>query len=164
MVGIGVRVPAAPPGRAAARGLSLDKTNPTSTTCSSADSGAVAHLGERLTGSQEVIGSIPIGSTKRCSGPDSGAPAWYAGDGECKPREQLLSRGHLPTVKMAGSHPADAGSTPAVRSGQLCGGSSMVECERAKLATGVRFPFTAPSSPRKNAGMVQRQGHGLPTR
>jgi hypothetical protein len=90
MVGIGVRVPAAPPGRAGARGLSVCKTtHPTSTLCSSADfnagavglriasprgdampgevgrpvSGAVAHLGERLTGSQEVVGSIPTGST-----------------------------------------------------------------------------------------------------
>jgi hypothetical protein len=28
--------------------------------------GAVAQLGERLNGIQEVVGSIPIGSTKKC--------------------------------------------------------------------------------------------------
>ncbi len=51
-----------------------------------------------------------------CPGPVSGAPAWYAGDGGCDSRGQLPVRGHLPTVKMAGPHPADAGSTPAARS------------------------------------------------
>ena len=46
---------------------------------------------------------------------------------------------------------ADAGSIPAARSRAEipgsppdCGGSSTVECERAKLATGVRFSSTAP--------------------
>ena len=104
-VGIGVRVPVAPPGRAVARGLpSCIRASPTShqrplfvrrhrsararpSTCrrgaagrgrpARLSSGAVAHLGECLTGSQEVVGSIPTGSTivVRCSGPGSGAPA-----------------------------------------------------------------------------------------
>jgi hypothetical protein len=56
--------------------------------------GTVAHLGERLTGSQEVVGSTPIGSTTCCPGPDSGAPVWYTGDGECNSRGQ--PRGSLP--------------------------------------------------------------------
>ena len=30
--------------------------------------GAIAQLGERLTGSQEVVGSIPIGSTRKDAG------------------------------------------------------------------------------------------------
>ena len=76
------------------------------------------------------------------------------------PRAALEDRGHRITVNMTGSHPVDSGSTPAVRSKCLCGGSSVVESERAKLGTGVLFPSTA----LEIAGIVQRQDDGLPSR
>jgi hypothetical protein len=40
--------------------------------------GAVAQLGERLTGSQKVTGSIPVGSTKNppASGSRRAGPEW----------------------------------------------------------------------------------------
>ena len=101
--------------------------------------GTVAHLGERLTGSQEVVGSSPTGSTTfGCRGPDSGAPVWYTGDGGCESRGQLR-RGHRPTVKMAGSHPVDAGSTPAARS-LRCGGSSTVRARGCQARDGGSTP------------------------
>lgn len=85
-----------------------------------------------------------------CSGPDSGAPAWYAGDGECNSREQL-SLGDGPEAR-TWSNGQDGRTPPCRRRFDsccpllfTCGGSSMVEREAAKLATGVRFPFTAPS-------------------
>jgi hypothetical protein len=137
----------------------LSKTHPTRTLCSSADfnagavglriasspgdampgevgrpvSGAVAHLGERLTGSQEVVGSIPTGSTISSLvlvlvlvlARSSAAQAQEAGPlfGKQETASAILASSSLvhaererPAVKMAGSHPADAGSTPAVRS------------------------------------------------
>ena len=50
------------------------------------DPGAIAQLGERLTGSQEVSGSIPLGSTEgRQSRPS--VPLWlgYASGSPCRP-------------------------------------------------------------------------------
>jgi hypothetical protein len=172
--GIGVRVPVAPPGRAEIGGLSACNANPSHRSnlfvrrfAAEARSAAPelrsgrGAAGPPQSWDRSSLGRAParhaggsrfdsgrfhhVSRLSRCKGPDSGAPAWYAGDGGCNSRVQLRvsSRGHLPTVKMAGSHPADAGSTPAARSGLSCGGSSTVECERAKLATGVRFPSTA---------------------
>jgi hypothetical protein len=120
--------------------------------------GIVAQLGERLTGSQEAVGSTPTGSTEifgffaaqaqsagRLPGMQETVSAILASSSLSGPPSQRTpKRGHGLAVKTAGSHPVDAGSTPAVRSLSICGGSSMVEREAAKLATGVRFPFTAP--------------------
>jgi hypothetical protein len=61
------------------------------------------------------------------------------------------ARGRRPTVKMAGSHPADAGSTPAVRSGSSAVVAQRSELEAAKLEMGVRFPPTAPRDVRPSS-------------
>jgi hypothetical protein len=60
------------------------------------------------------------------------------------PRGPAPKRGHRPTVKMAGSHPADAGSTPAARSRFHAVVAQRSELEAAKLEMGVRLPLTAP--------------------
>ena len=54
-------------------------------------------------------------------------------------------RGHRPTVKMAGSHPADAGSTPAVRSVR-CGYGPKAGRRASTPSTRVRSPLPAPKS------------------
>lgn len=88
----------------------------------------------RLLGTQEMAGAIPAGSSgsrTSSNGQDGRIPPCRCG---------FDSRCSLQVSR---------------------GGSSVAECERAKLATGVRFLSTALSS---LAGIAQRSGNGLPPR
>jgi hypothetical protein len=157
-VGIGVRVPAAPPGRAGFRGLTSAKHTPRTPPLfvrrftaeggwprgsrsrairgggrppSSWDRSSTGRAPDRQSGGSRFDSDrFHEGINVRCSGPESGVPVWYTGDGECNSREQLESRSVLVSR----------------------GGSSTVESEAAKLVMGVRFPSTALSV----AGIVQR--------
>ncbi len=121
--------------------------------------GAVAHLGERLTGSQEVVGSIPTGSTVvRCPGPVSGGPClvyrrWRVQFSRAAPGRE---RGHRPTVKMAGSPPCRCGfdsRCPLQHSSAVVAQRS--ELEAAKLESGGSTP------PHRSVPVLSGSGTGV---
>ena len=128
-VGIGVRVPVAPPGRAGGRGYLPARQTSTH--------GAVVRPPIRRRGAalwppspwdRSSPGRAPDRQSggsrfdpdrfhhECCSGPDSGASAWYAEDGECDSREQLSLRKSIVPEVRASSNGED-GRIPPCRRG-----------------------------------------------